>query len=56
MRRSDLHGAFQAAGYLGLIVATGALTAYFFTQAMWLPFAVALWCHGTVGTLSLIHI
>ena len=54
MRRNDLRGALQAVGYLGLIAATGALTAYFFTQAMWLPFALALWCHGTVGTFAFI--
>jgi fatty acid desaturase len=50
MQRSDLQGAFQTLGHLGLFAATGTLTAYFFTQAMWLPFALALWCHGTVGT------
>ena len=54
MQRSDLRGALQAVGYLRLIAATGAFTAYFFTQAMWLPFAVTLWCHGTVGTLAFI--
>ena len=50
MRRSDLKGALQTLGHLGLFAVTGTLTAYFFTQAMWLPFAIALWCHGTVGT------
>ena len=54
MRRSDLQGALQALGHLGLFAATGILTAWFFTQAMWLPFAVALWCHGTVGTFMYI--
>ena len=54
MRRSDLQGALQAVGHLGLFAATGVLTAWFFTQAMWLPFAVALWCHGTFGTFMYI--
>ena len=49
MQRSDLQGALQALGHLGLFAATGALTAYFFTRAMWLPFTLALWCHGTFG-------
>ena len=50
MRRSDLQGALQALGHLGLFAATGIVTAWFFTQAMWLQFALALWCHGTFGT------
>ena len=50
MQRSDLQGAFQTLGHLGLFAATGALTAIFFVQSMWLPFALALWCHGMVGT------
>ena len=54
MRRSDLQGALQALGHLGLFAATGVLTAWFFTRAMWLPFALALWCHGTFGTFMYI--
>jgi fatty acid desaturase len=54
MQRSDLQGALQALGHLGLFAATGALTAYFFTRTMWLPFALTLWCHGTFGTFMYI--
>ena len=50
MQRSDLQGAFQTLGHLGLWAACGAATAWFFIHAMWLPFAIALWCQGTVGT------
>ena len=50
MRRSDLQGAFQTLGHLGLWAACGAATAWFFVHGMWLPFAIALWCQGTVGT------
>ena len=50
MQRSDLQGAFQTLGHLGLWAACGAATAWFFTHGMWLPFALALWCQGTVGT------
>jgi fatty acid desaturase len=50
MRRSDLQGALQTFGHLGLFAVAGAAAAYFFTQGRWLPFALALWCQGTVGT------
>ncbi len=50
MRRGDLQGALQTLGHLGLSAAAGVATAYFFVQGMWLPFAIALWCYGTVGT------
>ena len=48
MRRSNLQGAFQTLGHLALFALTGVATAYFFVHSMWLPFAAALWCHGTV--------
>ena len=54
MRRSNLQGALQALGHLGLFAATGILTAWFFTQALWLPFSLALWCHGTFATFMYI--
>ena len=50
MQRSDLRGVFQTLGHLGLFAVTGAVTAYGFVRGLWVPFAVALWCHGTVGT------
>ena len=50
MQRSDLRGAFQTLGHLGLFAVTGTVTAWCFIQGLWLPFAIALWCHGTVGT------
>ena len=50
MQRSDLQGAFQTLGHLGLWAVCGAATAWFFTRGLWLPFALALWCQGTVGT------
>ena len=49
MTRSNIHGAIQTLGHLGLFASSGVATAYFFVQSMWLPFAVALWCHGTIG-------
>lgn len=49
MKRSDLQGAFQTLGHLGLFTATGLATAYLFTEKMWLPFALGLWFHGIVG-------
>ena len=49
MRRSDVQGALQTLGHIGLWAAAGAATAYFFTQGMWLAFGIALWCEGTVG-------
>ena len=50
MQRSNLQGAFQTLGHLGLFAVTGAATAYCFVRGLWVPFAIALWCHGTVGT------
>ena len=49
-RRSDLQGWFQAGGHLALFVATGALSYFFWSQAMWLAFIIALFAHGTVAS------
>ena len=48
--RSNLRGAFQAVGHIGLWACTGALTCYAFTQGAWIAFAVCLFLHGTIGT------
>ena len=48
MQRSDLRGAFQALGHLGLAAATGVLTYYLFAQRLWVAFALALLFHGGV--------
>ena len=50
MRRSNLRGAAQSVGHLALWAATGAITFYCFIQGWWIAFAVALFCHGTVGS------
>lgn len=50
MQRSDLQGALQTLGHLGLFVAAGGAAAYCFVNGLWLAFAVALWCQGTIGT------
>ena len=47
-RRSDIQGWFLAGGHLALVIVTGALVFYFWSQALWLAFLIALFCHGTV--------
>ena len=47
-RRSDLRGAFQTVGHIVLLVITGGATYYFFTQRLWLGFALGLFAHGTI--------
>ena len=47
-RRSDTQGWFQAGGHLALFIFTGALVFYFWSQALWLAFLIALFCHGAV--------
>jgi len=47
-RRSDVKGAFQAVGHLVLIGITGAAAYYFFTQRIWIGFALSLFAHGTI--------
>ena len=50
MKRSNLLGAVQTLGHLGLFLVTGTVSAYCFVRGYWLPFVVAMWCHGTIGT------
>lgn len=49
-KRSDAQGFLQAGGHLGLFIATGALTYFFWSQQAWLGFVIALFLHGTVGS------
>jgi fatty acid desaturase len=49
-KRSDLQGWLQAGGHLALFVVTGSLVYLFWSQAIWLGFAIALFAHGTVGS------
>lgn len=49
-QRSDLQGWFQAGGHLAIWLVTGALVFYFWMQANWAAFLVALFCHGTVAS------
>ena len=49
-QRSDAKGWLQAGGHLALFAATGLATAFFFSQGLWLGFAVALFAHGTIGS------
>lgn len=47
-RRSDVQGWRLAGGHLAIVIFTGALVFYFWSQALWLAFLIALFCHGTV--------
>ncbi len=47
-KRSDLKGWLQSIGYLVLVAATAFVAFYFFTNRMWLGFALALFVHGTI--------
>jgi len=49
-KRSDLQGWFQSAGHLGIWIVTGALAFYFWAQALWIPFLIVLFFHGTVAS------
>ena len=49
-KRSDLQGWIQALGHLGIWLVTGASVFYFWTQSLWIPFAIALFLHGTVAS------
>ncbi len=49
-RRSDAQGWFQAGGHLGIWIVTGAIVYYFWSQALWIPFLIALFFHGTVAS------
>lgn len=48
-QRSDLRGAFQALGHLGLWIITGTAAFVLFNQQLWVGFLAALFLHGTVG-------
>ncbi len=47
-RRDNLRGALQTFGHLLLVLITAALTWYFFSQRIWVGFALSLFAHGTV--------
>jgi fatty acid desaturase len=47
-RRNDLRGAFQTFGHLVLLGITAAATWYFFSQRIWVGFALGLFAHGTI--------
>jgi fatty acid desaturase len=49
--RSDIKGYFQTLGHLGLLTCTGALTAVLFVQEQWTWFFIALWFHGSFGSM-----
>lgn len=49
-QRSDAQGWIQAGGHLAIWLLTGATVFYSWTQALWIPFLVALFCHGTVAS------
>jgi fatty acid desaturase len=49
--RSDIKGYFQTLGHLGLLTCTGALTAVLFVQEQWIGFFIALWFHGSFGSM-----
>jgi len=48
--RSDIQGFLQTVGFLLVLAATAAATWLFFDHRMWVGFAVALFCHGTVAS------
>ena len=49
-KRSDVQGWFQAGGHLALWLLTGSVVCFFWSQAMWLGFCIALFVHGTVAS------
>jgi fatty acid desaturase len=49
-KRSDAQGWFQAGGHLVLWLFTGTLVYLFWSQQIWLAFALALFAHGTVAS------
>lgn len=49
-QRSDLQGWIQAGGHLGIWLVTGAFVYYLWAQSLWIPFLIALFCHGTVAS------
>ena len=49
-KRSDAQGWFQAGGFFGLFLLTGVVTWVFWSEKMWLFFALSLFAHGTVAS------
>ena len=49
--RSDIKGYIQTLGHLGLWTCMGALTAVLFVQGQWTGFFIALWFHGSFGSM-----
>ena len=49
-KRSDSQGWFQAGGHLALWLLTGSGAYFFWSQAMWLGFFIALFMHGTIAS------
>ena len=49
-KRSDVQGWFQAGGHLTLFAGTGIVTYSFWSQEIWIGFAVALFAHGSIGS------
>jgi fatty acid desaturase len=47
-QRSDLRGWLQTGGHIVLLLVTGAAAWIFFNRGIWVGFAVALFCHGTL--------
>ena len=54
MRRSNLQGALQALGPSRPVRRYRHPHGLVLTQALWLPFSLALWCHGTFATFMYI--
>ena len=49
-QRSDVRGLVQSLGYLGVLVATGVVTFYFWSAGQWWWCAFGLFLHGTVAS------
>lgn len=49
-KRSDFKGGLQVAGHLGLFILSGSSVFYFWSQEIWLGFALALFAHGTIAS------
>ena len=47
---SDAQGWFQAGGFFGLFLLTGVVTWVFWSEQMWVLFALSLFAHGTVAS------
>ena len=49
MTPNDWRGLFLALGHLALWTVSGSAAFYLYLQKLWLPFAVVLFCHGTIA-------